>query len=426
MTRPLRSFECAPAGAVYTCSAGPVGERRWWRLGVSLALAALASACGGGDSSPTPPTTVDAPGDDFDRLALLKNLGENIVLPLYTQFSAETADLEAAVGAYCEGLGGADEDSLRTAAQAGWQAAMNTWQQAEVMQFGPVAMDDGAPRDVIYSWSIVSSCAVDQDVNLYRQDPAAYDISARLTNRRGLDALEYVLFQADLNHTCPSQTAPEGWDALDDAARATARCGYAEVAAADLAAQAAGLRDAWHPDSGNYVASFASAEGFASAQAALNVVTDAMFYLDTETKDMKLAEPAGIAENQCSAMGTPCEPELESPYAERSREHVIGNLTGIQRIYLGEGLDGTDGVGFDEFLRALGAADVADQMTAAIADAITAAEAVPGTMRGALASDYDTVVAAHAGVKAITDLIKSQFLTVLGLDLPESGGSDND
>jgi hypothetical protein len=36
------------------------------------------------------------------------------------------------------------------------------------------------------------------------------------------------------------------------------------------------------------------------------------------------------------------------------------------------------------------------------------------------------VVATHSATKAFTDDLKSQFLTVLGLDVPDDAAADND
>jgi predicted lipoprotein len=390
-----------------------------------IPLAALLGACGD-DGGPGPTPAIDAAVDTFDRKAVLANLGENVVVPVYESFAARVTDMATAIDAHCAGLGTADEASLRAAAQDAWKQSMTAWQLAEVMRFGPVSMDEGALRDVIYSWPIVSTCAVDQDVNLHRTDPAGYDIGARLTNRRGLPALEHLLFSDELAHSCPPQAAPVGWDALSEDDRESARCAFAQVAVADLAGQAKTLLDAWRPAAGNYLAGFASASAFESAQAGLNVVTDAMFYLDTDTKDMKLAEPAGIAVNVCNTMGEPCPDELESPRARHSKENVIANLRGFQMLFLGQGPGGVDGAGFDDFLRSVDAGALADQMAAALVTAIAAVEAIPGSMEDALQSDYEAVAAAHAGVKGVTDILKTQFLTVLGLDLPDGGASDND
>src|SRR5688572_24838903 len=305
---------------------------------------------------------------------------------------------------------------------------MSAWQQAELMQFGPVAMDSGALHDVIYSWPTVATCAVDQDVMLRWQDPAAYDISTRLTNRRGLPALEYLLFHADLASTCPVTSAPPGWAALPDADKQAARCGFAGVAAVDLAAQAQILVDAWSPAGGNYAGVLASAgqsgSPFASAHAALNVVTDAMFYLDWQVKDAKLGQPAGITMNSCGTVQEPCPRDLESQWAAHSKENILANLRGFQALFLGDTPSTPGGLGFDDFLVAAGAGELAATLTNDLPAAIVAVEAIPGTLDAALTAAPASVAAAHAALRLVTTNLKSQFLTVLALDLPDELGDD--
>lgn len=371
---------------------------------------------------------------EFDRRAMLANLGENIVLPTYRAFDAEVAGLSSSVGAYCAALGTPDEAPRLEDARAAWRATMSQWQVAEMMLFGPAAMDANTLRDRIYSWPVVSSCAVDQEVMLRYADPASYDISSKLTNRRGLDALEYLLFAPSLATTCPPQIEPAGWNELADADKLAARCGLAEDVVADLAQQSAAVLAAWEPAQGNYLSELVEAgnagSSISSAQEAINIVSDALFYIDSEVKDMKLGQPAGIVVNICNVAQEPCFNELESPFARYSKDEVLSNLRGFEMVFLGHG-PGQDpaapeALGFDDFLLAAGADALASTMVADITQAIGATEAVPATFYDALTTDYASMVVAHTEVKDITDNMKSQFLTVLGLDLPDSAAGDND
>jgi len=393
-------------------------------------LAAI--GCGGDDGGAGGGTPqADArPPDTFDRQAMVAHLAEEILLPTYEAFASRVADLGPAVDAYCDALGGEEEASARTAAQDAWRAAMLEWQTAEVMLVGPAAMNDRARRDLIYSWPVTSTCAVDREVMERQLDPAAYDLASKLSNRRGLPALEHVLFATSLEHTCPKASPPEGWDALEDPVRAQARCGFAQAAAADLSAQADAVATGWRADGGNYVGQLAGAgesgSDIATPQEAANLISDAMFYIDTETKDMKLAEPAGIADNGCGAVEEPCADELESRASGHSKENVVRNLEAFRMLYTGDRPPADGGVGFDDFLVGLGAGDVAEQMAGDIDAAIAAAGGISGTLEEALAADRDSVVAAHGAVKTVTDTLKSQFLTVLGLDIPDGAAGDND
>jgi predicted lipoprotein len=394
-------------------------------VGCALALLLAAVGCGGGGGPPSQP---DATPIDFDRQAMLRHLGEHVVIPTLTAFAARADELVTAVDAQCAALGTGGEASAQAAAQGAWRAAMLVWQEAELMQFGPAMAAD--PHDYIYSWPTTSSCAVDQDVMLRWTDPAAYDIGTRLTNRRGLPALEYVLFSTSLAVTCAPQAAPAGWSELSDADKQAARCGFARAAAGDLASKAHALLDAWLPTGGNYLDTLAHAgdggSPYASAHAAINEVSNAMFYLDTDVKDMKVAEPAGITINACGATGQVCLAELESPWAPHSKENVIANLRGLRMLFTGEGPDQVAGPAFDDFLVAVGASDLAASMTVAIDSAIAKVEAIPGTLGEAVVNDPAAVLAAHMAIKAVNDAMKTQFLTVLALELPADLGDDTD
>lgn len=393
------------------------------RLRIAILVAAGGISACGDDGAGTP----DGMEVSFDRRGMLTDLADQVILPTYRDFATETGELTGAVDTWCAALGTGGADAALEDARQAWREAMTVWQRAEMMQIGPLVMSDGAMRDRIYSWPVVSTCAVDQDVDLYRQDPGAYDISARLVNRRGLDALEHVLFAASLDHTCPPQTAPPEWNAQAEADRRAARCGFGQAAAADLGQAATELVAAWE---GGYREQFVTAgagsTAFASAHAAINEVSDAMFYIDGMLKDMKLAEPAGITTNSCAVVQEPCLAELESGEADFSREQIIANLEGFQLLFTGGGSSEAGGKSFDDFLRAVGATDLAATMDADIAAALAMAMAIPAPLEQALTSDYQTVVAAHAAVKAITDQLKSQFLTVLALEIPDDAAADND
>jgi predicted lipoprotein len=375
-----------------------------------LALAAL--SCGG--DSPRP--GADAGSGSFDRQALLATAANEVIVPTLAEFEAKTIALAAAVEARCQAPG----EGAVAASRAAWRAAAAVWQRAELMRVGPANMDGGALRDRIDSWPVVSGCAVDQEVMARWQSPQAHDLSTKLTNRRGLPALEYLLFHDDLASTCA--TAPAGWTALSEDDRRAARCGYAVAAAADLRGGAQALHAAW---TGGYATTFAQAGSsgspFSNAHEAVNLLSDAFFVLDTDVKDRKLGRPAGIQMGSCPTPMAPCPQDVESPWSNHSRENVLANLRGFQTLFAGG-----QGVGFDDFLVASGAPELAAKLATDLAAAIAAVEAIPEPLAVAVVEDNQTVRAAHAAVKLVTDSLKGQFLVVLALDLPDDLGDDTD
>lgn len=404
-------------------------------LAVRIALVAGAGALGAcGDDGGG--GRVDArPPDGFDRGAMLRHLADAILVPAHEAAAARTAALTTALDVHCGDLdAGRDATASGAAARAAWGEAMDAWEVVETMLIGPAAMDSHALRDRIYAWPLVATCGIDRDVVAIWTDPASYDAATRLNNVRSLAAIEYALHPPAAMpdaHTCP--IVPAGWVELG-ADRPRARCRLARALAADVAATAEAVAQAWRPGGGDYANQLAAAGTPASsiptAQEAVNRVSDSLFYLDRFVKDMKLGEAAGIVMNACGTVQMPCEREIELRFADRSVAALRINLRSFRQVFTGTVRAGdavaAEGPSFEDFLRAVGATELADRMVANIDAALAAADALPDSFRAALADDYAAVVATHTAIRAITDDLKSQFLTTLALEIPDDVAADND
>lgn len=381
----------------------------------------LVAACGN-----EPGKGIDAPTDDFDRSAMLAHLAEHVLLPIQATFATRAGAVPAAISAHCDALDAGQPAATLDAARAATSAAIDAWERAEAVLVGPVAMDHAKLRSEIYAWPLLSPCELDRDVAGRWANPASYDVNAELVNARSLTAVEYLLYPTTAIHSCVS--APTGWDALG-ADLSRARCRLALAIATDVAAKGDQLHAAWRADGGNYVAELAnagtSASSIASAQAAVNLISDGMFYVDKMVKDMKLAESAGIAVNACQTVQTPCIREVELRFSDRATFALRVNLASLREAFTGK-TTAKDGPGFDDFMTALGQQELATRMTASLDAAIAATAALPDSFLTALDTDYAKVVATHAAVRAFTDDLKSQFLTVLDLEIPDDVAADND
>lgn len=395
---------------------GAMGSGARWAVGL---LAALAACGGGGGDRP------DAPTDSFDRSAMLAHLGANVLLPMQAAFDAKAAALPGAIGAYCDALDAGNAGTTREAAISAWAAAVDAWEQADAVLIGPAAMTEKDLRYKIYAWPLLGPCGLDRDTASRWANQASYDINVQPPNERSLLAIEYLLFSTDTNHTCP--TEPTGWSALA-ADLPRARCRLAQALAVDVAAQGAKLHAAWRVDGGDYVGALANAGksgGIPSAQEGVNRISDGIFYVDRIVKDMKLAEPAGIATNSCNSVQTPCLAEVELRYSDHATQAIRANLVALRQVFTGTTPAG-EGPSFDDFLRAVGQAELADRMVANLDAAIAKANALPDSFVTALQSNYAAVAQTHAAVTTFTDDLKSQFLTVLALDIPDDVAADND
>ncbi|MBN1208031.1 MAG: imelysin family protein [Myxococcaceae bacterium] len=394
------------------------------RAGV-LVLAALTSLCackeGGGK-----PDGGGGPGAEAERKELLSAVSA-CVRKSAGDFQALAAQLEAATGALATG----PDAGRREAAREAYQRAMDAWQVLEVMQIGPAALRSlpGGQelRDNIYSWPLVSRCSLEEQ--LAARGYEASDFPTSLVSRRGLYAIEYLLFYEGSDTICPPSSpavSSGGWAALSADELQARKRAYAAAAAAAVRQRADELVDAWAAGKGNFAQTLETAGPgnavYPTSQAALNSVSDALFYVEKDVKDMKLAEPLGL--RNCDA--DTCPESLESSFAGRSKANVRANLVGFRRIIEGCG-EGFAGKGFDDLLVAVGSEPLAVKLR----ERVVAAEAALGAVeeadfREALVQDKASVRAVYDAIKGVTDLLKTELATVLDLELPQSLEGDND
>lgn len=384
-----------------------------------------------GSGTPTGPTIT------FDEAKLVNNLTDHVITPTYQAFQQAVDSHEIAVNAYCTALTSEVDDQLSAEAQSSltamkdsWTQAMDLWQQIEVMQVGVLVENNSELRNLIYSWPVVNSCSVDQDIIYNEQgsiNGSAYDIALRTNSRRGLDALEYLTFASNLDHSCSSDAGVVAqWNTRSELSRRQARCAFSQTVTADLKNQTSTLLNLWAGDNG-YAARLKAADQvnseFGSMHTAVNRISDAMFYIDSIAKDQKLAVPLGIFTNTCGA-GV-CSDALESRYSLQAKEHLISNMKGFEKLYTGNS-DTGDNIGFDDFLQDVGDLETAQSMSAAIAVVLARLEDSQGTLTQQLEADASAVEETHAKVKTITDSMKTDFIVSLSLELPATSAGDND
>lgn len=382
-------------------------------------LLLVALGCGDDDA----PATPDAGPTGESRAETVRAIGGEVIVPTYRTFLEAARELQARATAWRDS--GADADRLE--AVAAWDRAMGLWQQAELALVGPagamtVATGGEDRRDGIYSWPITNQCRVDQEL----VEEAYVDVDAfarENVNVRGLDALEYLLhYTGEANGCAPNASINLNGEWTPIVAELPARrAAYAVTASTLLVRDAEALLARWDEA---FLAELQTAGGsatFPTAQEALNALSDALFYLDKEVKDMKLAEPMGLS-MACTA--DICPNLRESLFAGRSIANVADNLRGFRLVFAGA-MDGA-GRGFDDLLIDVGAGELAAQMIALIDAAIAVADGYEADVPELLAADPLALQPLYDAVKAITDLLKTQLLSTLDLEVPNRAEGDND
>ena len=375
-----------------------------------------------------------------DRNSIMTNLVDNVFIPNYqskADLSAGFSSDSGVLAEYCGAIGTSDESDKLDSAREAWRTLMDVVQKTEVHIIGPAQRNDGALQNKIHSYTSgsLATCGVDQAVIQYESD-SEFSVSNRAYNQRGMSAIEYLLFNDNLNHSCSSQVLTTNtWNALADSARKTQRCNLALGLAKDVSEASKEIYEEWTVGDSAYRTEFLDE---ASRSDNFQQITDALFYIESYTKSGKLAIPLGL-DPKCSSIT--CPNLVESPYSETSLRNIKINTQEFLRIF-----NGGDGVGFDDLIADAGFSETANRFKVQSTDVVTKVTQIDTSLSDQISaissSDEETdCINASANpddeasldacslaglLKRITDDLKIDFVAVVNVPVPGRVQSDND
>jgi predicted lipoprotein len=225
-------------------------------------------------------------------------------------------------------------------------------------------------------------------------------------NKRGLHAIEYLLF--------PQDDAELEGALLDVNDAGERRRQFLSAAAALVAQNADALHDAWTPEGGDYGRRFSEPGGADSVspdvQAGLDMLLNQAVFLSEVVANSKLGKPLG------AATGGVIDPSAqESERSGASLTDALGNLHGVRNVYLGA-RDGNIGPSLSALVRAKSpATDLRARQ--ALADAEASLLALPEPLTLALADSPELVSAAFESLKTLKRVLATEVLGTLGASL---------
>lgn len=385
---------------------------------VAIFFLAACGGGGGGSGGGSPD-----PGSDYDLTDVVTNMS-GIMSSHYAALGLSVSSMKTAIDDYCSALGAADEQTKRQTAQTEFTAAMSQLQRSLMHSVGPALVQERMVQ--LYSWPLASSCQI--DVKLSDNNTALNNAA----NKRGLDALEYLLFTPpDGDHSCPSNVVaaqPEltTFNAMSATDKQALRCAFMQPVAADAASSATLLADAWDVNQGNYATTLT---GSGNLVATLNSITDAMFYFEKVVKENKLDAPLGGGVTNtipsCGA-GAPCPEDVESPNARLSKENLLANMLSFQNLYHGGNPNGSD-KGLDDWLIARDAATLAIDFGDKVQSVIDGLHALNGSLYDEIDNNITVVNALLLGpVQDVSQALRFDVIPALGINLPPGSESDTD
>lgn len=368
------------------------------------------------------PTTSN-PEARFDSEAAIRSISAGVAAQ-FRELSTGAQLFDTALDDYCAS-DVAESASMRSEAQTQFAPMMNAVQRTQLYRFGATEEDDLGVQ--VYSWPLSSACQI--DIKLADNE---LDLSLAV-DRRGIDALDYLLFTPEnASHTCPTtitQANPqlEAFDALESSEKAARRCTMIRAITTDVVNNTNSLSNTWAVDGGNYVETFVS---LPNQTQTLNLVSDALFYIEKVVKENKLDAPLGGGITNTIAvcgLGNLCPQAVESPVSRLSKQNLIANLEAFRFVFL-SGSD-TQGLntGFDAWLKQVGNEALATSMLANIEAAMQILDSLPGSLYDAISADTQTISTLLNGpMQSISSQLKFEFIAAIGLRLPRGTESDTD
>ena len=394
---------------------GQMASGSWLLLGSFVVMTSLQSqGCGGAGwedtgSSPLPQETVEA---------LIGDLGDEVVLPQLNLLLIEAEALRVSISSLTDTLeAGSDSTEAKAIVQEGFVDLFLQWQHLEAMTLGPAASNSNSQfgmglRDEIYSWPTVNPCRVDQET-VSGEWGADDFFEARLVNAYGLDALEHLLFSS-VDSVCPNQTNPiadGSWDELGEDGVALNRAHFAEAILNEIIDNVQEMVELW--ESGHAIDLTQST----STVDVLNEVFHALYYIETYTKDLKLFHPMG--DYECSSEF--CTEDIEAQASGLAVEAICENIRGFSTLFAGG-----EGIGFDDLLVEMGAADLSIEISEQAASTMSSCEAVTLPLEEAIILQDAALEELSVDLSDLGHLVKSNLATELFLRLPSEAAGDND
>lgn len=264
----------------------------------------------------------EKPTDGVTYTDLFEQTADHIIIPGYAQFQSDLS----ALGADFTAFDASDVQSLEKL-QDQFKKAYLSWQSVSSFDFGPAAEFSALllsncnsfPTNISKIEDHIQSGSFDLDV------PSNYEA-------KGLPALDYLLF-----HTSQSELLSE----LND----SSRINYIRDCIADMQTRVDAVVEAWD----GYRAEFVQSSGN-DRSSSLSLLFNTFLYDYEQVKRNKFALPSGFA----TQYGIPISSDnsaVEGHYSNMSFELMDANLAALEKVYMGIGYDGVDGVGIYEKLK---------------------------------------------------------------------------
>ncbi|MDQ3073155.1 MAG: imelysin family protein [Bacteroidota bacterium] len=348
------------------------------------------------------------PFDTYDRQAMLQNIGQNVIIPAFRDFSQKSKSLQIA----CESFAANPSESGLQMAQSSWKEAISAWKHCEFYQFGeldmshekllwaissttPVQNWSHTPHPVYTPAQPAKTTELEQALNTGSVINDAYVESVPFYIK-GLPAIEYLLFD-------PARTDAEIVSQFLGAENEK-RGQYLAALSENVTIKAEGIVNEW--ESG-YLSTFITQDG-RDVGSSLGMFCNAVLFQVEMIKNERLGRPLGKLD-----LGNAQPGKVEAPYSKISRQLILENIAALKTAFTGG-----SGQGLDDLLDHLDAKydnTPLASITITQFDVLKAAvESIPDPLETAVMQNPAEVENAFNEAKKLVKLLKVDMFNNLG------------
>jgi len=332
----------------------------------------------------------------FDRAAMLKNYGENLIIPAVSQLQSSVQELNNVLLNFTNNL---TIENLEAAKNA-WQMAYLDFMHVNSFNFGPGG-EQGLNKSITEeagTWP-TNTALIEGNI-----EAANYALNDFNRDNRGFHAIDYLLFADDASTTLA---------AFENANRRA----YLLAVSARLNQQITTLNNAW---TSGYYAEFIANSG-TDVGSSTSLLYNEFVKSFEALKNFKIALPLGLRAGQTQA-----EPQLvEARYSANSLQAFRAHYAAIIDLWHGRSSTGVDGLGWRDYLDSVeGGADLIVSTEAQIALIDDALAAIPDSpsLEEQITTNFDALNNLHARLQQHTRYFKSDMSSILGITITFSSG----
>ncbi len=369
---------------------------------LGLIITGLIVACSSSSSDDGP----TGGNDNFDRGALLTNVADNIIIPVFEDFQSKLSALDVARANFINDMTQSNLDALSDA----WLEAYKVWQYAEMFNIGLADGIDNTNFIGFVSFFNIYPLEV-ADV----QNGAAngnYDLTtSNYHDGQGFPALDFLIHGVADNDVL----------AIDKFSSNPNKDGYVtylDNVVARMNALTNTITDDWK---NSYRDTFVTNLSSSSTGSVSKIVNDFVFYYERGLRANKIGIPAGNFSNQ------PLPEKVEGFYKKDvSKVLALESLSAVQDFFNGKKYNGTStGESFKSYLEALDKNDLASTIASKFNDAKQKIQALDNNFYNQVNTDNTKMTQAYDALQSAVVSLKVDMMGAFQVNLDE-GFVDSD